>query len=318
MIIEAEIANKHLIRKKIKADLAKSSANLRSTLTFFEHHALLYKLRNLIAKKIKKWKLTQEKKIRKLRENSRPPIEEQERKALPSIVHNFSSYVLSNEEREALRYGLDHYIPTKVDKRRLEVEFEDFYQSILWNTKDLSENVKLNLKTKFLSTFQNYNKIKVPYKHQDTIKKLSENNDIMLLKQDKGRGIIIMNRGKYVEKCLNILNTDKFEKLNEDPTARFEDRVQKCLRSMKKRLGKQMYSSIYPTSSKPGQFYATAKLHKVPKDSNDVDALPIRPIISNIGTATYKTSKYLAKLLAPLTKSRYTVNSTKDLATPNK
>ena len=81
---------------------------------------------------------------------------------------------------------------------------------------------------------------------------------------------------------------------------------------MKKRVGPKTYKSIYPTSSRPGQFYGTAKLHKVPKDSTDVDPLPIRPIISNIGTATYKTSKHLAKLLAPLTKSKYTVESTKD------
>ena len=41
----------------------------------------------------------------------------------------------------------------------------------------------------------------------------------------------------------------------------------------------------------------------------------MRPIITNIGTATYKTSKYLAKLLAPLTKSKFTINSTKDFIT---
>jgi hypothetical protein len=81
---------------------------------------------------------------------------------------------------------------------------------------------------------------------------------------------------------------------------------------MKKQLGPQTYNSIYSTASKPGQFYGTAKLHKIPKDSTDVNQLPIRPIISNIGTATYGTSKHLAKLLAPLTKSKYTVDSTKD------
>ena len=43
-----------------------------------------------------------------------------------------------------------------------------------------------------------------------------------------------------------------------------------------------------------------------------MNQLPLRPIISNIGTATYKTSKYLAKLLAPLTKSKYTIESSKD------
>ena len=132
------------------------------------------------------------------------------------------------------------------------------------------------------------------------------------MKQDKGRGIVIMDRTKYVEKCLGLLEGDKFIELQEDPTAKFETRVQTCLRKMKKRLGAATYSSIYPTASRPGRFYGTAKLHKLREGCKDVDQLPIRPIISNIGTATYKTSKYLAKLLAPLTKSKYTINSTKD------
>ena len=44
-----------------------------------------------------------------------------------------------------------------------------------------------------------------------------------------------------------------------------------------------------------------------------MDQLPIRPIVSNIGTATYQLAKYLAKLLSPLSQSQYTVKSTKDL-----
>ena len=46
--------------------------------------------------------------------------------------------------------------------------------------------------------------------------------------------------------------------------------------------------------------------------STNVDELPVRPIVSSIGTATYETSKYLAHLLAPLAKSQYTVDSTKE------
>ena len=48
------------------------------------------------------------------------------------------------------------------------------------------------------------------------------------------------------------------------------------------------------------------------KDLANVDKLPLRPIVSNIGTATYELSKYLAQLLAPLGKSRYTVTSTEE------
>ena len=194
----------------------------------------------------------------------------------------------------------------------MEVEFENLYQNILWNANDIREDEKLNLKGKFMSCFNNYKKIKTPYEYKEVVKNLSNNKDICLLKQDKGRGIVIMNRTKYVEKCLNILQTNKFTELPIDPTTTFERRVQSLLRKMKERLGKMTFNSIYPTASQPGRFYGTAKLHKLEEGCNDVNQLPIRPIISNIGTATYKTSKYLAGLLSPLTKSEYTIDSTKD------
>ena len=42
---------------------------------------------------------------------------------------------------------------------------------------------------------------------------------------------------------------------------------------------------------------------------------PLRPIISIIGTATYEIARYLAELLAPLGKSKYTISNTKDFIT---
>ena len=76
-------------------------------------------------------------------------------------------------------------------------------------------------------------------------------------------------------------------------------------------LTKQEYSSLYPTGPSPGKFYSTIKRHKL-KNGSSVDDLPLRPIISNVGTASYQLAKYLAKLLSPLSRSQYTVNSTKE------
>jgi len=70
------------------------------------------------------------------------------------------------------------------------------------------------------------------------------------------------------------------------------------------------YRTIYPSGSSPAKLYGTAKVHKF--TSNDVDELPLRPIISIVGTASYQLAKYLAKLLSPLNKSEYTVSSTKE------
>ena len=87
----------------------------------------------------------------------------------------------------------------------------------------------------------------------------------------------------------------------------------------RRHLRRNIYKKIYPSGSNPGKFYGTAKIHKISNEEEmnigNVDRLPLRPIVSNIDTATYKTSKFLAELLAPLGKSKYTVSSTKEFIT---
>ena len=73
-----------------------------------------------------------------------------------------------------------------------------------------------------------------------------------------------------------------------------------------KYLSEEDYKWIYPKSSRPGLFYGTAKVHKF-KENDTVENLPSRPIISNVGTATYKTPKHLATVLLPLTSSEYSI-----------
>ena len=89
-----------------------------------------------------------------------------------------------------------------------------------------------------------------------------------------------------------------------------QEKIQRILPKMKNRLSPQEYLRLYPSGSCPGKFYGTAKVHKI-SENDTVDELPIRPIVSNIGTATYNLSKYLAKLLSPLSQSEYTIKNTK-------
>ena len=67
-------------------------------------------------------------------------------------------------------------------------------------------------------------------------------------------------------------------------------------RKIKNNLTKQEYSRIYPTGSSPGKFYGTAKRHKLKKGSS-IDDLPLRPIISNVGTASYQLAKYTKEFI---------------------
>ena len=58
---------------------------------------------------------------------------------------------------------------------------------------------------------------------------------------------------------------------------------------------------MYPTGSRPGLLNTTAKVHKLQRGEG-LNELTMRPIVSNIGTATYETAKFLNSLLAPLGK----------------
>ena len=53
-----------------------------------------------------------------------------------------------------------------------------------------------------------------PYKHEKIIHQLLRNKDLCILKEDKGRDVVLMDRTKYINKCLEILETNQFTKLN--------------------------------------------------------------------------------------------------------
>ena len=129
-----------------------------------------------------------------------------------------------------------------------------------------------------------------------------------MLRQDKGRGIIVIDRNKYTKKCMDMLKIKQFRKLNKDPTKTIKTKVERAVRKIKDHLSTSEYRTLYPNGSAPGKFYRTAKKHKIPVNGI-VDDLPLRPVISNTGTASYHLAKYLAKTLSPLSKSEYTVSN---------
>ena len=59
------------------------------------------------------------------------------------LVHNFSSYALSQEELDVLSYELDYHILTKAKKNAVLTEFEHFFQKLL---KTFSISRKMNLR----------------------------------------------------------------------------------------------------------------------------------------------------------------------------
>ena len=142
------------------------------------------------------------------------------------------------------------------------------------------------------------------------VKRLSNNKDIVILKQDKGRGVVILSHSKYIEKCLSTVNSSQFLQVDKDPSASIERKVQWTLRKIKDKILSLLYSKIFPAGSSLGRFYSTSKLQKV-KENGTVEDSPLRPIIWYFRTATYELAKYLAQILKPPSQSQYTIKRSK-------
>ena len=85
--------------------------------------------------------------------------------------------------------------------------------------------------------------------------------------------------------------------------------MQHTLLKIKQDLDENEYKRMYPAGSRPGLFYTTVNVHKL-QNGEGLNELTMRPITSNIGTATYKTAKFLNSLLAPLGKSDRSILNT--------
>ena len=215
------------------------SVSIRGTLTWLLFHALRAKVRALVAIRRMKWKTTHERKLNALRAEATPtPRSARMNTPARSVVHNFSTYTLSDEEHRLLSFSLDHYIPGKDNGKRTQVEFERFYQEILDQTghlAHLTEREKIQLKTKFMDTFSKFSQVRIPDEQRNVLENLYKNPDIVILRQDKGRGVVILNKSIYISKGENFLNGQEFEKLDHDPTKSFQRQVQDTLLGMKKK-----------------------------------------------------------------------------------
>ena len=122
------------------------------------------------------------------------------------------------------------------------------------------------------TTCKKYSHSNVPCKYRKIVNDLSRDKYFGIMKQDKGIGVVVMDRGKDLDECLAMLNTEQLVQLQKDPTNSLERKVQHTLQKIKQ-LPADVYAKPYQTGSTP------RKAHN------------------------------LAEILSPLSRSQYTVES---------
>ena len=108
---------------------------------------------------------------------------------------------------------------------------------------------------------------------------MNGNQDIVVLKANKGGVAAILDKEDYRKKMLDHLcNTRSYKKLNNNPLKRISIMISLAIKS----------SNIVITP----RIYGLPKIHK--------DGVPLRPIVNTIGGPIYLLAKYLPLTLKPL------------------
>ena len=180
-------------------------SDVRDATSFLLFNAVKYKIGIVIASRMKKWSAIHEKKLCVLRTECVGKNVNSNHVFVRNVVSNFSSYVLSKRESEVLVYSLDRYVPFNNKGKRIDVEFERFFQNLQPHMSNLREDEKLDIKSRCLNAFRGYKKIKLSNSDQEIIYNLRNNTNLSILRQDKGMGVVLLDRSKYIEKSLTFL-----------------------------------------------------------------------------------------------------------------
>ena len=214
------------------------------------------------------------------------------------VITNFSSYQLN--EVEKLAKGLNFASPPKILNRAdYLLPFETVYRDI--KTMDVPSNdldiIKVTLKEYAYSSFKKYNILKELNLSRDEYnphKNLSSLKNIIIQKSDKGNSVVLMNRHDYINRMETLISDPaKFQKFlvpeNKDYNFMVKEKklVDNILDALyeKDAITRDIKTILTPHGPSPARLYGLPKINKV--------QIHYSPIISKMGTATYKIAKYL-------------------------
>ena len=222
-------------------------------------------------------------------------------------VTNLSDFKLTEEQESVLQKGLNFAkTPNVIPRHEIIANVECSLRECEANP-DRIEHVRASI----ASVMKN---AKPPRPNTTSIERtalrsLKENKTITILPADKGNRTVVMNTTDYEKKASDIIEHEPFRKLTRDPTARNEKRVNDKMKQLlkEKRINESLARRLRvpEKSTRPPLFYGSVKVHKMDN--------PLRPIVSTIGSATYKVSKYVGQILRPYVRQADSyINNTQD------
>ena len=306
--LRLRLSNCHTQIKKLSQRLSQTTHKLREIIYKESFDTLL-----LTIKERSQWEAQRRRKRHKKKLQNilpRPPTHETNLK--DKWVVYISGRPLSASEHSALSLNFNFAItPQSLPVPQIVSSIESGIDQLPDAEKDL---VRASV-TSAINSWRPPQRKNITSEEEKALKDLAKDKSVTILPADKGRAVVVMNTNDYTEKVNNLLNDGKtYQKITDkrrNPTSSTEKSLNKLLLQIKdqpaphdsdkKQLEPKLYHKLHSTDSTPASFYGLPKIHK--------DNVPLRPIMSAIGSPTYELSKYLANILSPLQNNKYTVKN---------
>ena len=126
------------------------------------------------------------------------------------------------------------------------------------------------------------------------LENLRKDNDHIIVTADKVVALVVMDKTEYITKCKALLQDNSvYQHLSKDTSPTIHKELVKILQDYKNNnfISETEYTQLrcHGFNSPTGRFYSLPKIHK--------NNMPMHPIVSACGTATYNTAKFITKIL---------------------
>ena len=204
-------------------------------------------------------------------------------------VYNLSKTPLTEDQEKVLARGPNFAVIAKPPVSEYISQIEKACQQL-----DQGKAEELRGETK--ATFKNIRppRPNISKKEEKAIQELRKDQSKIVLTADKGVVMVVLQKEDYIRKSEDLLKKNTYRELTADPTNKYKNKLISLLKTIKSQGGinNTTYRRLYPTGAVSPKYYGLPKIHK--------PGVPLRPIISSRGSATYETAKELANIIKPL------------------
>ena len=205
-------------------------------------------------------------------------------------VRNYSKTPLTEAQQRLLSHG-PNFVITPRDPPTLEyiVTTEKVCNQL---TQGKAEELRGEVK----ALLRRDHKVKpnIPKDEYKVLREIKKDNTRQILTADKGVSMVVLDSEDYTAKSETLLHQSHYKVLKTDPTNKYKNKLIGLLKTIKAEGGMDdiTYKRLYPTGAVPPKYYGLPKVCK--------PGMPLRPIISSVGSVTHATTKELTRIIKPL------------------